>query len=289
MDRDGPVFITGLDRSGKTRLRRLLGAHPDLHLVRRTALWTGDDDRYGDLADETALAHRLDWLRSGRQTSELVAEADGWAQEFERGPRTTDHLFAAMSAARANLHGKRRWGEQDAEIERHADRVLRMLSSARIVHLVRDPRRRYAFVVAGERRRAGRLGSITASWIASVRRGMEHAARYPRHYRLVRFEDIEDQPRAEMERLHEFLGLRMVPDILDGWSTEPTELPELRRGEVTFIEAWAGATMRTMGYRSSGRRTFLAAWHPVELAGFAVRSVREARTSGLAPRRSAAE
>ena len=52
MDRDGPVFITGLDLSGKTRLRRLLGAHPDLYLVRSTALWTGDDDRYGDLADE---------------------------------------------------------------------------------------------------------------------------------------------------------------------------------------------------------------------------------------------
>ena len=37
---EGPVFITGLDRSGKTRLRLLLGTHPDLHLVRHTALWT---------------------------------------------------------------------------------------------------------------------------------------------------------------------------------------------------------------------------------------------------------
>ena len=289
MDRDGPVFITGLDRSGKTRLRRLLGAHPDLHLVRRTALWTGDDDRYGDLLDETALADRLDWLRSGQQTSELVAEADGWAQEFERGPRTTPRLFAAMSAARARLHGKPRWGEQDAEIERHAERLLRMLPSARIVHLVRDPRRRYALVIAGERRRAGRLGSITASWIASVRRGTAHAARYPHHYRLVRIEDLEAQPRAGMERLHEFLGLSMLPDILDGWWTEPTRLPELRRQEVTFIEAWAGATMRAMGYRSSGQRTFLGAWHPVEVAGFAARSVQEARSSEMALVEGAAE
>jgi Sulfotransferase family len=275
MDRDGPVFITGLDRSGKTRLRRLLGAHPDLHLVRRTALWTGDDDRYGDLLDETALADRLDWLRSGQQTSELVAEAGRWTQEFERGPRTTPRMFAAMSAARASLHGKPRWGEQDAEIERHAERLLRMLPSARIVHLVRDPRRRYA--------------SITASWIASVRRGMEHAARYPHHYRLVRVEDLEDQPRVAMERLHEFLGLSMLPDILNGWWTEPTRLPELRRQEVTFIEAWAGATMRAMGYRSSGQRTFLGAWHPVEVAGFAARSVREARSSEMVLAQGAAE
>jgi hypothetical protein len=279
MDRDGPVFITGLDRSGKTRLRRLLGAHPDLHLVRRTALWSAGDDRHGDLADGAALERRLEWLRSDPRTGELVAEADGWAIEFERGPRTAPRLYAAMYAARASHYGKRRWGEQDAEIERHADRVLRTLPSARIVHLVRDPRRRFAAVLAGERRRAGRLGSITASWIASARRGTVLASRYPRGYRLVRAEDLDERPRAELERIHEFLGLSMTTDFLDRWSTQPAELPELRRADVTFIEAWAGPTMRTMGYPASGRRTSIAAWNPLELAGFAARSLREARSS----------
>jgi Sulfotransferase family len=289
MDRDGPVFITGLDRSGKTRLRRLLGAHPDLHLVRRTALWSAGDDRNGDLADGAALDRRLEWLRSDPRTGELVAEADGWAIEFERGPRTPPRLYAAMYAARASLHGKRRWGEQDAEIERHADRVLRMLPSARIVHLVRDPRRRFAAVLAGERRRAGRLGSITASWIASARRGTALANRYPRRYRLVRAEDLDERPRAELERIHEFLALSMTTDILDRWSTQPAELPELRRAEVTFIEAWAGPTMRTMGYPASGRRTSIAAWNPLELAGFAARSLREARSNRPPQKPGAAE
>jgi hypothetical protein len=289
MDRDGPVFITGVDRSGKTRLRLLLGTHPDLHLVRRTALWTGDDAMYGDVADDAALARIVELLRSGRRTRELVIEADGWAREFEGGPRTAAGLFAAMSAARARAHGKRRWGEQDAEVERHADRLLRMIPSARVVHLVRDPRRRYAAVVEGEGRRPGRLGSITASWIASVRRGMANAARYPRQYRLVRDEELDDRSHSELERLHEFLGLSVAPDILDGWSTESTEPLELRRAEVIFIEAWAGPTMRTMRYPTGGRRTSIAAWHPVELAGLAARSIREARADGRTlPRGSAA-
>jgi hypothetical protein len=263
--------------------------HPDLHLVRRTALWTGDDAMYGDVADDAALARIVELLRSGRRTRDLVIEADGWAREFERGPRTASGLFAAMSAARARAHGKRRWGEQDAEVERHADRLLRMIPSARVVHLVRDPRRRYAAVVEGEGRRPGRLGSITASWIASVRRGVANAARYPRQYRLVRDEELDDRSHSELERLHEFLGLSVAPDILDGWSTESTDPLELRRAEVTFIEAWAGPAMRTMRYPTSGRRTSIAAWHPVELAGLAARSTREARADGRTlPRGSAA-
>jgi hypothetical protein len=244
MDPDGPIFITGLDRSGKTRLRRFLGAHPDLHLVRHVELWTRDDDVSGNIADDAARAQGI----------------------------------AATYSAQARDHGKPRWGEQDAEIERRAERVQRMLPSARIVHLVRDPRRRYASIVAGEGRRAGRLGSTTASWIASVRRGSAHAARYPRRYLLVRDEDLDARPRAELERLHEFLGLSVVPDMVEGWSTQPPELAELRPAEVTFIEAWAGTTMRTMGYAPSAGRTALAAWHPVELAGLVARGVREARS-----------
>lgn len=283
MDRDGPVFITGLDRSGKTRLRRALGAHPALDLVRRVGLWTRDDDRYGELADDAALARCLDWLRDGRQTRELVAEADGWADEFDAGARTAPRLYAALYAARSRGRGKPRWGEQDAEIERHARRVLRMLPSARIVHLVRDPRTRYASILADEPRRAGRVGSTTASWIASVRRGRSRASGYPRRYLLVRAEDLDDRPSAELERVLAFLGLDMEPEILEGWSRERVELPELRRAEVTFIEAWAGATMRAVDYPSAGRRTSVAAWHPVELAGLAARSAREARSPSVRP------
>ena len=114
---EGPVFITGLDRSGKTRLRLLLGTHPDLHLVRRTALWTREGATDRELADEASLTRCLEWLRSGPRTAELLAEATGWSEEFERGPRTASRLFAAMYAARARANGKRRWGEQDAEVE----------------------------------------------------------------------------------------------------------------------------------------------------------------------------
>jgi hypothetical protein len=165
--------------------------------------------------------------------------------------------------------------------------VLHLLPSSRVVHLVRDPRRRYAAVVAGEGRRGGRLGSTTASWIASVRRGRTHAARYPRRYLLVRREDLDAQPHAELERLHEFLGLSVVPAILDTWSAVAEAPPELRGADAAFIEAWAGAEMRTMGYDGRGRRRSLAAWRPFEVAAFASRRAREARSA--APARGPAE
>jgi hypothetical protein len=278
-DADGPVFITGLDRSGKTPLRRALGAHPDLHLVRRVSLWTRDDDRYGDLSSEAELATCLAWLRSDRRTAVMASRAGSWLEAFHRKPRTAAGLFASLYAADAAGFGKNRWGEQDAEIELHAARLLRMLPTARVLHLVRDPRSRYAAVVAGDGRRAGRLGSTTASWVASVRRGTAAAARYPRQYRVVRAEDLDDRPDPALEGIHEFLGLRLVPETLEGWSAGAPTLAELRRTEVTFIEAWAGQAMRRVGYTPVRRGRHPAGWNPIEIVGFAARALREARRS----------
>ena len=45
----GPIFVGGLDRSGKTLLRLALSSHPNIAMTRRTYTWTEVYQRYGDL------------------------------------------------------------------------------------------------------------------------------------------------------------------------------------------------------------------------------------------------
>ena len=40
MNEAAPIFVAGLDQSGKTALRAALGAHPGITMVRHIELWT---------------------------------------------------------------------------------------------------------------------------------------------------------------------------------------------------------------------------------------------------------
>jgi hypothetical protein len=48
-DLKSPIFIGGLDNSGKTHLRLALSSHPEIAMTRRSYMWTRIYNRYGDL------------------------------------------------------------------------------------------------------------------------------------------------------------------------------------------------------------------------------------------------
>ena len=287
----GPIFITGLDHSGKTRLRLLLGRSPRLSLTRRTELWTAPHAAHGDLSGDRSLDACIVSLLARRAVAEMVPDPIALRVAFRAGPATHGRLFALIHEMHASRRGAERWGDQDSGLELVASRVLTELPTARMIHLVVDPRRRFASMERSGLARPGMVGAATAAWVASVRRGTEAAARDPSRYRLIRAETIEDG--TGTADLIGFLGLRDLVHIAD---RGPEDAPSrIRDRDRAFVESTAGEEMASLGYAIEGpvlaradRLRAIALHRPLGMARYGLRMIRERASEARIRRRGEA-
>jgi len=220
-----PVLIAGPDRSGTTLMFALLASHPHLSMVRRTNVWRYFDQRYGDLADDTNLDACLGDMLRYRRMRHLRPDGARIRREFLDGEPTYGRLFALFHLHHAERAGKRRWGDKSLHTEHYAERVFAEYPEARIVHMVRDPRDRYASVRKRHGRDVPRVGASTGRWLRSTRAARRNQRRHPDRYLIVRYEDLAREPETTMRRVCAFidepfassmLAMDGAPDHRDG-------------------------------------------------------------------------
>jgi hypothetical protein len=248
------VFVVGVSRSGTTLLRRVLEStsvvaiagenHFVGHLLDRESA-RRYFHRLGDFRDDATIRRIVEFLWSGefQRRSRLREISPFWRwvvknldrADMERrllaAERTDRGMFAAFLRAYADHVGKQVIGEKTPAHINHADTLLEWFPNARIVHMVRDPRGVY---VSELRRRTGKPASfpyrqlihvpplfalfillqVTWAWAAAAGRHRDLVARYPSHYRMVRFEELVREPEATLAGLFDFLGLDMEPAVL---------------------------------------------------------------------------
>lgn len=274
MATDGPLFVAGPDRSGTTLMLALLASHPDLSMVRRTNMWRYFHGRYGDLAVPANFERCLADMLAYRRMRHLAPDAGRIRRDFLAGPPTYGRLFALFHAHHAERAGKRRWGDKSLHTEHHAARVFAEFPDATVVHMVRDPRDRYASVRRRDGGDARRVGAATARWLASARAARRNAQRWPERYLVVRYEDLARDPRTVLARVcaaaglawsEEMLTLAGLPQLArDGGNSSFGDVAPgavsmraigrfrsvLSPGEVAFVQLVAGRTMRAFGYEA---------------------------------------
>jgi Sulfotransferase family len=271
----------------------LLASHPRIAMTRRTNWWTYFNGRFGDLSDDANLSRLLDTMLRYRRHRKLEPDRDRLWRDLRNGPPTYARLFALMEAHHAERLGRPRWGDKSLHTERYADIVFDEFPLATIIHMIRDPRDRYASVIKRWKRVRGGIGAGTAAWMGSVDVGERNAARFPDRYRVVRYEDLASAPEATMRAVCDLIGEPFVPEMLEmrgadtfreaGNSSYGT-IPEgtistksigryrsvLRPEEIAFVEARAGAHMRRRGYELDAPRVnrirYRLVDYPVNLA-----------------------
>lgn len=249
------IFIVGVPRSGTTLMRMVLGNHSRIAIASENHylghLLPGhgarhDFRRAGDLRDDAAVRRLVDRIYSDefqrggrlRETSRFwrwLARSVPRAELEERllaGERSERGVFTAVLRAYADRRHKPVWGEKTPAHLRWAETLLEWYPSARIVHMVRDPRAVYRSEI---RRRSSHAVSFPYRWLVRVpllMRGFillevawawadavghhrDLSRRHPERYRIVRFEDLTRDPEAEIGRLCAFLGVGFEPAMLE--------------------------------------------------------------------------
>jgi hypothetical protein len=210
----GPIFIAGLERTGTSLLYALLASHPSIAMTRRTNWWTFFYDRYGDLARDENLDRILADMRRYRRHRKLQLDFDRLRGDFLSGERSYCRLYALMQAQNAERLGRPRWGDKSLHTERYAETVFRCFPESRIIHIIRDPRDRYASVLKRWRSKRGGVGSATAAWLASVELAAANRERYPDRYRVLEYETLVRDPEGTMRSVCDFIEERFEPALL---------------------------------------------------------------------------
>jgi hypothetical protein len=210
-----PIFIGGLDRSGKTSLRACLVSHPNISIPAvGSNMWTYFYGQYGDLHLSENLERCLTALLRYKHVRCLDPDPERLRREFAAGPRTYGRLFGLIHEHHAEREGKPRWGDQTGLIERYADVIFEEFPRAKMIHMVRDPRDRYLASLELWPSGRGRVGGATARWLYSVRLARHNARRYPERYLILQFEDLICQPEPTLRQVCTFLGEAYVPGMV---------------------------------------------------------------------------
>ena len=252
----GPIFIGGLSLSGKTQLRIVLDAHPEISMTRRTYMWDRFYQRFGDLGKARNLDLCLSAMLATEGIQKLQPDLARIRTEFLDGRPTYARLFALFHQHHAEAAGKRRWGDQLGFVERFADPIFASFPSARMIHMIRDPRARVDPQAGTGRRRPGSLGWETARWLHSADLAERNREAFPDCYRVVRYEQLASRPEQTVREVCAFLEEEYVGTMAEAIEAVTFDshggtgdlAAQASNAERAFVEAHAGRELLAFDY-----------------------------------------
>lgn len=269
---DNPVFIAGPDRSGTTLMYALLASHPNISMVRRTNMWRYFYQRYGPLDKQQNFERCLQDMLSYKRMNVLNPNAERIRDAFWQGEPTYGRLFGLMHSHHAQDIGKPRWGDKSLHTEHYADSLFKEFPNAKVIHMARDPRDRYASVKKRHGRTINRVGASVGRWLYSMQAARRNNQHYPQNYMIVNYERLASQPEEMLTNIFGFLGEEYTPKALSmsgaadyrdsgGNSSfekiEPGTISTKSIGryrsiispvELAYIQIFAGKEMQKLGY-----------------------------------------
>lgn len=269
---NNPVFIAGPDRSGTTLMYALLASHPNISMVRRTNMWRYFYQRYGPLSKPENFERCLIDMTSYKRMNVLNPDPARLREEFWQGEPTYGRLFALMHNHHAQEVGKPRWGDKSLHTEHYAKHLFKEFPHAKVIHMARDPRDRYASVKKRHGRTLNRVGASVGRWLYSMQAARRNIEKYPGNYLIVNYEQLASQPEKTLARVFDFIGEEFTPQALsmsgaadyrDSGGNSSFEKIEpgaistksigryrsvITPGELTYIQIFAGKEMKSLGY-----------------------------------------
>jgi len=189
-----------------------------------------DIDRHvGPLDSEGALDRLIELLYSGIpvgwfwSASERLLDRDLLRSELSAGPLTLRSIFHSVLTAHARGRNKKRIGAKFPVHYSYARQLLEWYPDCLLIHTTRNPKAVYAsqaakYVDSDQNWVSQALMrikqfihiNIQTSWTARLHKQLAHL----QNYRLVRYEDLVQEPETNVRDLCEFLQIEFQPEML---------------------------------------------------------------------------
>lgn len=296
---DSPIFIGGLDRTGKTPLRLILTSHSNIAISRRTYMWSKYYQRYGDLHLKENFENCLQQMLNSKNIQFLEPDEASIRKKFWEGEPTYGRLFAIIQMDFARRWGRGRWGEQMGMLESYADPIFASYPNAKIIHMVRDPRLRYGEKFANNSPKPGKLGWETGRWLNSIELANRNLERYPSNYKILRYESLFVDPQLMIKEICDFIHEPFEPGMLNmedaiRFGSKPVEInsylvdygedgfpggkaiqKKISAREVAFIQSNAGKELLEHDYPLENREFSIADWIIYSVFDWPINSIGE--------------
>lgn len=208
------IFIGGLDRSGKTYMRFILESHPEIIFSKRTSMWSKYYSKYGSLEKTENLELLLTAMAKNKHVIALSPDFKQLRNDFRQGPASYERLFDLIHQQYAEKNGKTFWGDQSEALENYAEIILKAYPNAKFIHMVRDPRDRFAAILEKSSNRRQGLGIATARWLMSAKQAKKNQFVFRDRYMVIRYETMVSDLENTTKKVCDFLGVKYEPSML---------------------------------------------------------------------------
>ena len=249
------MFVVGLPRSGTKLLRDLLNRHSCIGLAdvetEFLPLWIRRWRDYGALADAGAFERfyrdnvRLPYFQYMQRRGRLIDASTWYAACAGFG---VAQVFEALIRHDAAVESGGIWGDKSPSYIADIPMLKELYPSARFIHIVRDVRD-YCLSI----HRAWGKNQLRAAWfwqesLTQMLRDVDVSGARVEH---VRYEDLLADPRREMVRLCDFLGVSFEEPMLS--LARASENLGDTKGQVEIVSGNAGKFMDRMPDRTRRR------------------------------------
>jgi len=245
-----PCFLVGSVRSGSTMLRLLLDHHPRIAFNLESEFIVSQIKPDGAFPD---MARYRDWLSKDRvfQHSRFAVDPSLGFEEL-----VNDFLHQKMVRDGKEIVG--------ATVHEHYSWLPLIWPNARYIYLYRDPRDVSNSIV--QMGWAGNAFAASEYWLRAEDEWDKVCSRVPESRRIeVKYERLVAEPRAELGRICDFLGVDYSDRMYEyeettGYKRPDTQLvrqwkKRTREIDVRLLEARVGNRLLTRGYELSGYRS----------------------------------
>lgn len=266
----GPIFITGLPRSGTTLLGNIIDRHPRIAVFVESFFIP---QYYFLQCFYWPLSNKANYLRMAKAIVKEEASKRNHLELDEDAVlavtrRNYSHLLDALMRSWARTQGKERWADKSPGYITKLRLLHRMYPNAQFVHIIRDGRDVWLSL-----RKLGwekNIVAVARVWEKSIRNARQFARNHlGNNYLELRYEDLIRNPQVELKKIMEFLGEPYTDELINensssgrnrafmGWpdihetiSSDNSQkwMKELSPEDVALFESQAGHLLRDLGY-----------------------------------------